>query len=73
MKNEETTFGGRRESQLYNLEFIVLKKASAAHLQDSFDSSDSCSKKHSRLNYINLTTNLPNPTNIYHVATYKIR
>ena len=40
MKNEETTFGGRRESQLYNLEFIVLKKASAAHLQDSFDSCD---------------------------------
>ena len=23
MKNEETTFGGRRESQLYNLEFFV--------------------------------------------------
>ena len=30
-------------------------------------------KKHSRMNYIQLTTNLPNPTNIYHVATYKIR
>ena len=25
------------------------------------------------MNYIKLTTNLPNPTNIYHVATYKIR
>ena len=25
------------------------------------------------MNYIMLTTNLPNPTNIYHVATYKIR
>ena len=30
MKNEETKFGGRRESQLYNLEFIVQRKASAA-------------------------------------------
>ena len=25
------------------------------------------------MNYIKLTTNPPNPTNIYHVATYKIR
>ena len=25
------------------------------------------------MNYIKLTTNLPNPTNIYHVTTYKIR
>ena len=25
------------------------------------------------MNYIQLTTNLPNLTNIYHVATYKIR
>ena len=25
------------------------------------------------MNYIKLTTNLPNPTNIYRVATYKIR
>ena len=25
------------------------------------------------MNYIKLTTNLPNPTNTYHVATYKIR
>ena len=55
------------------VQYLTLDKASAAHLQDSSDSSDSCSKKHSRLNYINLTTNLPNPTNIYHVATYKIR
>ena len=30
-------------------------------------------KTYSRMNYIKLTTNLPNPTNIYHVATYKIR
>ena len=29
MKNEESTFGVRRESQLYNLEFIVQRKASA--------------------------------------------
>ena len=28
-------------------------------------------KIYSRMNYINLTTNLPNPTNIYHVATQK--
>ncbi len=40
MKNEETTFGGRRESQLYNLKFIVLRKASATHLQDSCYSCD---------------------------------
>ena len=26
-------------------------------------------KKHSRMNYIKLTTNIPNPTNIYRVAT----
>ena len=25
------------------------------------------------MNYIKMTTNLPNPTNIYHVSTYKIR
>ena len=25
------------------------------------------------MNYIKLTTNLPNPTNTYRVATYKIR
>ena len=25
------------------------------------------------MNYIKLTTNLPNPTNTYHVATYKIQ
>ena len=25
------------------------------------------------MNYIKLTTNLPNPTNIYHFTTYKIR
>ena len=25
------------------------------------------------MNYIKLTTNLPNPTNIYRVVTYKIR
>ena len=35
MKNEETKFGGRRESQLYNLEFIVLSKASAHALAKS--------------------------------------
>ena len=35
MKNEESTFGGRRESQLYNLEFIVQRKASAHALAKS--------------------------------------
>ena len=34
-ENEETTFGGRKESQLYNLEFIVLRKASAHALAKS--------------------------------------
>ena len=47
--DQETRFGVRRESQLYNLEFIVLSKASATHLQDSFDSFDSCSKKNIRV------------------------
>ena len=28
---------------------------------------------YSRMYFIRLTTNLPNPTNTYHVATYKIR
>ena len=30
-------------------------------------------KTYQRMNYIKLTTNLPNQTNIYRVATYKIR
>ena len=30
-------------------------------------------KTYQRINYIKLTTNLPNQTNIYRVATYKIR
>ena len=42
------------------VQYLTLDKASAAHLQDSSDSYDSCSKKYSRLNYINLITNLPN-------------
>ena len=56
------------------VQYFTLDKASAAHLQDSLDSCDSCSKKiYSRMNYIMLTTNLPNPTNIYHVVNKKIR
>ena len=34
-KNEETKFGVRRESQLYNLEFIVQRKANAHALAKS--------------------------------------
>ena len=46
------------------VQYFTLDKASAAHLQDSLDSCDSCSKKiYSRMNYIMLTTNLPNQTN----------
>ena len=69
MKNEEWRIVGF--AVIKTVQYLTLDKASATHLQDSCYSCDSCSKK--TFAYDKLTTNLPNPTNTYRVATYKIR
>ena len=61
-----------KESKCHALAGFVLFVRLLPFGQWVFDKSR-VQKKHSRMNYIKLTTNLPNPTNIYRVVTYKIR
>ena len=57
----------KRICKRYRLRLVLDHESPESHeylpCHDLQDSSDSCSQKHSRLNYINLTTNLPNQTN----------
>ena len=55
-----------KESKCHALARFVLFVRLLPFGQWVFDKSR-VQKKHSRMNYIKLTTNLPNPTNIYHV------